>query len=88
MANVIENVKRLDNLKAICNNHLIGGKVSETATHLIKLFHDTYCGLGGVRVAIVGSKADAYEIMIKKLDGLYNEEHSMFSAFMPLNSLA
>lgn len=87
-ASIIENVKRLDNLRAVCASHLIGGKLSETATHLTKIFYDTYCGLGGVRVAIDGSKANAYEVMIKKLDGLYNEEHGMFSSFVPLNSLA
>lgn len=71
---ILKNIETLARLEKIVNNHLCGGTFSYEDGKAKIIFFQTFSGLGGVQVSLGKGKINALEILIKKLDELYNEE--------------
>jgi len=87
MPTVQENIKRLGELEAIVEKHLIGGKFKYNPTHALIIAFDLWSGFNGVQVSLDKGKINALEIMINKLDELYNADNHWRSNFKPIKSI-
>jgi len=86
MKSIQDNLSRLSQLNLILEDHLVGGTLKED-THLTYIFVEPYGGLNGVRVYLEKGKINAMELLIKKLDELYNKEFGWSSNHTVLSSL-
>ena len=86
MKSIQDNLSRLSQLNSILEDHLVGGTLKED-THLTYIFVEPYGGLNGVRVYLEKGKINAMEVLIEKLDELYNKEFSWSSNHTVLSSL-
>ena len=84
---VQENIKKMVELESIVKGHLVGGKMEYTGTHVRVIFVDIWSGLNGVQVSLDGGKINALEILLCKLDSLYNVENHWSNHFKPIKSL-
>ena len=71
---ILKNIETLKRMEKIANNHLCGGNFSYEGGKAKIIFFQTFAGLGGVQVSLEKGKINALEILIKKLDELYNSE--------------
>lgn len=86
--NIRDNMDRIAKLTAIVDSHLVGGKLDHSVPGKLRyIFFEEWCGLNGVQVSLAGGKANAYELLITKLDKLYNAEYSWMESHKTLNSL-
>jgi len=73
---ILKNIETVKRLEEIAKNHLCGGKFSYENGKARIIFFQPFSGLGGVQVSLRKGKSNALEILIKKLDELYNKEFS------------
>ena len=71
---ILENIETVKRLEKIVNNHLCGGKFSYENGKARIVFFQTFSGLNGVQLSLEKVKINALEILIKRLDKLYNNE--------------
>ena len=71
---ILENIETVKRLEKIVNNHLCGGKFSYENGKARIVFFQTFSGLNGVQLSLEKGKINALEILIKRLDKLYNNE--------------
>ena len=82
------NIEHLARLESIANCHLVGGKLDFAVPGKLRyIFYERWSGLDGVQVSLAGGKANAYKLLIEKLDKLYNVENAWMSCHKDINSL-
>lgn len=82
-----ENIKIIEKLSLIARKHLIGGRLQIDADYILFTFHCAHEGLDGVRVSLAKGKINALELLIAKLDKLYNREFGWSTNHTVLDSL-
>ena len=82
-----ENLRKLEELESLLESHLVGGVYRYTRTHLMITFFDNWSGLNGAQVSLARGKINALELLLRKLDELYNDENQWSSNHTPLKSI-
>ena len=72
------NIEKVAALEAVINEHQVGGNLEFNSTHVVYIFFDTWCELNGVQVSLAKGKINALELLISKLDELYERSVAWF----------